>query len=70
MGEAGALIPPFDYHVIENPFSEPAATVHVYGGEMECCEVFLPEEDGEGGARYHRRGSKKLRYTPDTPGPV
>ena len=30
VGEAGALIPPFEYHVIENPFDEPAATLHVY----------------------------------------
>lgn len=40
VGEAGALIPPFDYHTIENPFSQPAVTIHVYGGEMERCRVF------------------------------
>lgn len=46
-GEAGHLIPPFDYHVIENPFEDGiASTVHVYGGEMNHCRVFEPLGDG------------------------
>lgn len=45
-GEAGALIPPFDYHVIENPFQEAAVTVHVYGGEMSWCHCYEPSQDG------------------------
>ncbi len=61
IGEAGALIPPFDYHVIENPFPEPAATVHVYGGEMNECDVFLPVDGG-----FHCREKKLLQYTPET----
>ncbi len=59
VGEAGALIPPFDYHVIENPFGEPAATIHVYGGEMEQCCVF----EQETGTNWHVRAEKSLRYT-------
>jgi len=46
-GEAGALIPPFDYHRIENAFDTTAATIHVYGGEMLSCTAFHPE-----GGRY------------------
>jgi predicted metal-dependent enzyme (double-stranded beta helix superfamily) len=57
-GEAGALIPPWDYHVIENTGSAPAATIHVYGGEMNGCHSFAPVE----GDRYARQW-KPLRYT-------
>ena len=63
VGEAGALIPPFDYHLIENPFDEPAATLHVYGGEMTCCDVFLPVAEQPDGV--YARVEKKLRYTDD-----
>ena len=57
-GEAGSLIPPFDYHVIENTHPERAVTIHVYGGEMYGCDVFQ-SVDGE---RY-RRERKPLTYT-------
>lgn len=45
IGEAGALIPPFDHHTIENPFDEKAVTIHVYGGEMTWADVFIPDGD-------------------------
>jgi len=57
VGEAGALIPPFEYHVIQNPDAAPAVTIHVYGGEMTYCHVFEPVEGG------HRRRFKELTYT-------
>ena len=57
-GEAGALIPPFDYHLIENTQDDVAVTIHVYGGEMHGCEVFQPVE----GDRY-RREHRLLSYT-------
>lgn len=41
-GEAGALIPPFDYHTIENAQDTPAVTLHVYAGEMNWCNAFVP----------------------------
>jgi predicted metal-dependent enzyme (double-stranded beta helix superfamily) len=47
IGEAGALIPPHDYHVIENHAPETAVTIHVYGGEMSGCNVFEPIEGSE-----------------------
>lgn len=56
-GEAGALIPPFEYHKIENPYPEQAVTLHVYGGEMVRCSAFFPEGD-----RY-RREQRELQYT-------
>lgn len=58
-GMAGSLIPPFDYHIIENPAEEPAVTVHVYGGEMPGCHAYEELDDG----RY-RRVRKVLSYTP------
>ncbi len=57
-GMAGALIPPFDYHVIENATDTLAVTVHVYGGEMHGCHTFARMDDG----RYQRQRSA-LSYT-------
>lgn len=57
-GEAGSLIPPFEHHVIENPRSDRTAiTLHVYGGDMSRCSVFLPER-GE----WYRREEKVLCF--------
>ena len=58
LAEAGALIPPWDYHVIENADPGPAVTNHVYGGEMDGCHSFAPVEGG----LYERRW-KALGYT-------
>lgn len=57
VGEAGALIPPFDYHTIENVDETPAVTIHVYGGDMTWCHAFVPE-----GGRY-RRVRKELGFS-------
>ncbi len=46
IGEAGKLIPPFEYHTIGNVESEPAVTIHVYGGEITSCQTFTPAEEG------------------------
>jgi 3-mercaptopropionate dioxygenase len=56
-GEAGALIPPFEYHMIENPDDTAAITLHVYGGEMTWCHAFFPVEGG------YRRETRQLSYT-------
>ena len=59
-GSAGALIPPFEHHVLANPNPDRTAlTLHVYGGEMDHCSVFEPEEpDG-----LYRRRFHALHYT-------
>ena len=57
-GEAGALIPPFEYHVIANVDPTPSVTIHVYGGEMDHCHIFNPVSGG------HRREYRELSYTP------
>jgi predicted metal-dependent enzyme (double-stranded beta helix superfamily) len=53
VGEAGHLIPPFEYHMIENPDTAPAVTIHVYAGELTWCNAFYPLESG-GYRREHR----------------
>lgn len=57
VGEAGALIPPFEYHVIENALpDEPTVTVHVYGHELTWCNIFQPEDGG------YRKVKRELSY--------
>ena len=42
-GSAGSLIPPHEYHAIRNASDrEVAVSLHVYGGEMNCCSMFQP----------------------------
>lgn len=58
VGEAGALIPPREHHLIENPDETPAVTIHVYEGEMESCNAFEPVEGD-----VYRPVRKELTYT-------
>ena len=47
MGTAGRLIPPTDYHVIANALPDtPSMTLHVYGGDLCECQVFMPTTNG------------------------
>lgn len=46
VGKTGSLIPPVDFHTIENPEEGTAITVHTYGGEMNTCHVYVPRSDG------------------------
>lgn len=46
ISDAGALIPPFDHHTIQNVDPENAVTIHVYGGELTWCHAFMPVEGG------------------------
>ena len=57
VGQAGALIPPFEYHVLENADTQPTITLHVYGGEMDHCHIFEPV--GDAWVRRYR----ELTYT-------
>lgn len=56
-GEAGALIPPFEYHVLANANPTPSVTIHVYGGDMTHCHAYRPVDGG------YRREFRALRYT-------
>ena len=57
IGEAGALIPPYEYHVIANDDARPSVTIHVYKGEMRRFSVFVPEDGG------YRRETRDTYYT-------
>ncbi|HEY4562118.1 MAG TPA: cysteine dioxygenase family protein [Thermoanaerobaculia bacterium] len=60
-GSAGALIPPFEHHVLANALPDrPSLTLHVYGGEMTHCDVFQPLADAHPG--LYRRSSRALSY--------
>lgn len=55
-GEAGALIPPLEHHVLAN--NRPghvSLTLHVYGGEMDHCTVFEPVGSEEGLYQAHQK---------------
>jgi len=42
-GSAGCLIPPTDHHVLANARpSRASVTLHIYGGDLNDCKVFLP----------------------------
>ena len=52
VGSAGSLIPPFEYHVLANALpDETSITLHIYGGEMDRCNLYEPRPDG----RYDRQ---------------
>jgi 3-mercaptopropionate dioxygenase len=45
-GSAGSLIPPHEYHSIRNTSPDAIAiSLHIYKAPMECCSMFLPQED-------------------------
>jgi predicted metal-dependent enzyme (double-stranded beta helix superfamily) len=54
-GSAGRLIPPIDYHVLANARPNgPSVTLHVYGGSLDGCRVFLPLADGRFEQHFRR----------------
>jgi predicted metal-dependent enzyme (double-stranded beta helix superfamily) len=60
IGDAGRLIPPTDHHVLGNALADrPSVTLHVYGGDLDRCQVFVPRPDG----RYEAQ-VRALTYHP------
>ena len=58
VGSSGALIPPYEYHVLANALSDSdSVTLHIYGGEMDHCNIFEPNADG-----LFERHVKRLSY--------
>lgn len=58
VGDAGCLIPPYEYHVLANARSDrKAVTLHVYGGEMDHCNIYEPGDDG-----WWARQQRSLSY--------
>jgi predicted metal-dependent enzyme (double-stranded beta helix superfamily) len=61
VGEAGALIPPYEYHILGNAQPDRTSlTLHVYGGMMDHCSVFEPL--GHGNGELFRRRQRTLVF--------
>jgi len=59
VGDAGCLIPPYEYHVLANALPDrPSITLHVYGGEMDHCNSYIQDAGG-----WWTRHSRELAYT-------
>lgn len=58
LGAAGALIPPHEYHTIDNPNDATAVTLHVYAGEITWCHVFEPTDQ----VGWYTRQRRDLSY--------
>ena len=55
-GSAGSLIPPHEYHTIQNPSDrDVAVSLHVYSGPMTSCAVFQKKD-----ASWYERDERKL----------
>lgn len=60
VGTAGRLIPPIDYHVLGNALDDgTSVTLHIYGGSLDGCRVFLPRQDGA-----YEQQVRQLSYHP------
>lgn len=46
-GSIGTIVPPQEYHDFGNPGTEPATTLHVYGGNLTSCRLFARADDDE-----------------------
>ena len=61
VGDAGCLIPPYEYHVLANALPDRSTiTLHVYGGEMDHCNTYQPRETG-----WWQLEARRLAYTAD-----
>ncbi|MEM6819371.1 MAG: cysteine dioxygenase family protein [Pseudomonadota bacterium] len=59
IGSAGCLIPPYEYHLIANPCDRsPAVSLHIYGGDMNHCHVFVREGESD----WYRRVMRELSF--------
>jgi predicted metal-dependent enzyme (double-stranded beta helix superfamily) len=58
IASAGCLIPPYEYHRIENSDDrDVAVSIHIYGGDMTRCNVFESVGDG-----WYRPSEKRLGF--------
>lgn len=59
VGSAGCLIPPYEYHQIANPCDRnPAVSLHIYGGDMTRCQVFVREQD----TNWYQQVTRRLSF--------
>lgn len=59
IGSAGCLIPPYEFHKIANACDRsPAVSLHIYGGDMSECSVFIREGETD----WYRKAVKSLSF--------
>lgn len=59
IGSAGCLIPPYEYHLIANPCDRnPAVSLHIYGGDMDHCQIFVREQKTD----WYQKVTKELSF--------
>ena len=59
VGGAGALIPPYEHHLLKNVLNDKTSvTLHIYGGEINQCSAFVQDKND-----WYRREMKNLSYT-------
>ncbi len=59
IGDTGRLIPPFEFHKIENVSDRTAITIHVYGKDLVDCRIFEDLGNGSFAAK-----SIQMQYNP------
>ena len=59
IGDTGRLIPPFEFHKIENVGDRTAITLHVYGKDLVNCQIFEDLGSGSFAAK-----SIQMQYNP------
>ena len=58
VGDAGCLIPPFEYHILGNALTDRSSiSLHVYRGEMDACNLYVPQDQD-----WWEQVSKPLQY--------
>jgi predicted metal-dependent enzyme (double-stranded beta helix superfamily) len=66
VGSAGHLIPPTDVHVLANALPDRTSlTLHVYGGSLDRCRIFVPRADGA-----YEEQFRSLSYDEPSPPPT
>ncbi len=57
VGKSGALIPPFEHHILANLLDKTSITIHVYEKNITSCTVFSPLQGD-----WYQAESRKLEY--------
>jgi predicted metal-dependent enzyme (double-stranded beta helix superfamily) len=58
VGKSGALIPPFEHHVLSNILDTTSITIHVYEKNITSCTVYSPVKGD-----WYQEESRSLEYT-------
>ena len=57
LGDSDYRIPPDEHHVLENDLDSPSVSIHIFGGNLEDCNIFEPVDGG------YRRVARHMTIT-------